>query len=193
MAAINTVTAHLRPGARRGKQCNGDGEDYAFRRLDRISRADAETLGRLALQLSPSARFDAGALRRSIRQGSTNVFVLRLGGRIAASATAVQFSTPTGAHCRIEDVVVDERMRGRGLGRTVMRKTLDTLRAMKVAHVELTSRPSRVAAKALYRSLGFSPRDTGVFELHLSAPAADGGAAAPRRATSRSTKPRFMV
>ena len=192
MAAINTVTAHLRPGARRGKQRSGDGEDYAFRRLDRISRADAETLGRLALQLSPSARFDAVALRRSIRQGSTNVFVLRLGGRIAASATAVRFSTPTGAHCRIEDVVVDERMRGRGLGRGVMQKTLDALRAMKVTHVELTSRPSRVAAKALYRSLGFSPRDTGVFELHLAAPAADGGSA-PRRRTPRCADPRFMV
>ena len=35
--------------------------------------------------------------------------------RIAASATVVRFSTPTGTHCRIEDVVVDERLRGNGL------------------------------------------------------------------------------
>ena len=101
--------------------------------------------------------------------GTTSVFVLRRRSRIVASATAVRFSTPTGSHCRIENVVVDERMRGRGLGREIMEKTLDALRAMNVSHIELTSHPSRVAARALYRSLGFKPRKTGVFELRLSA------------------------
>ena len=58
-------------------------------------------------------------------------------------------------------------MRGRGLGRKVMEKTLAALKAMDVRHVELTSRPSRVAAQALYRSLGFTQRKTNVMELEL--------------------------
>ena len=85
--------------------------------------------------------------------------------RIAASATVVRFSTPTGTHCRIEDVVVDERLRGKGVGRKIMERTLSALCDAGVAHIELTSHPSRVAARALYRSLGFKPRKTGVFEL----------------------------
>ena len=36
-----------------------------------------------------------------------------------------------------------------------------------VPRIELTSHPSRVAARALYRSLGFKPRKTGVFELRF--------------------------
>ena len=39
------------------------------------------------------------------------------------------------------------------------------MRKAGVASIELTSHPSRVAARALYRSLGFKPRKTGVFEL----------------------------
>ena len=139
----------------------------AVERLYGLSAEDASRLGELALQLSPDARFDAAALARSIQRGETAVFVLRCRSRIVASATAVCFATPTGSHCRIEDVVVDERRRGGGLGRRIMLGVLDALRAMNVEHVELTSRPSRVAATTMYRSLGFTPRKTGVYELHL--------------------------
>ena len=140
-----------------------------FLPLSDLTPTDESDLKRLVGQLSPDAATDFSALRSSIMGGTTSVFVLRRSSRIVASATAVRFSTPTGSHCRIEDVVVDERMRGRGLGREIMEKTLDALRAMNVSHIELTSHPSRVAARALYRSLGFKPRKTGVFELRLSA------------------------
>ena len=137
-------------------------------RLRSLSAADAARLGELALQLSPDAKFDAKAVRRSIQRGHVDVFVLRRRSRIVASATAARFSTPTGSHCRIADVVVDAAERGKGLGRRIMQGTLDALRAMDVAHIELTSRPSRVAAISLYRSLGFTPRKTGVYELRLA-------------------------
>ena len=61
--------------------------------------------------------------------------------------------------------MVDERFRGRGLGRKIMEITLTAMREAGVTGIELTSHPSRVAARALYRSLGFKPRKTGVFEL----------------------------
>lgn len=139
----------------------------AFSRLETLSEADAKSLAALARQLSPDAHTDIHALQKAIRQGTTLVFVLRRRLRIVASATAVRYSTPTGGHCRIEDVVVDERLRGKGLGRAVMDGTLAALRAMNVRHVELTSRPSRIAARALYRSLGFTPRTTNVLALDL--------------------------
>lgn len=139
-----------------------------FSRLEELSEADSQRLRELSLQLSPDARLDHRSLEKSIRQGLTLLFVLRRRSRIVASATAVRYSTPTGEHCRIEDVVVDERLRGKGLGRKIMQETLAALRAMNVSRIELTSHPSRVAARALYRSLGFKPRKTGVFELRLA-------------------------
>jgi ribosomal protein S18 acetylase RimI-like enzyme len=75
------------------------------------------------------------------------------------------FATTTGNHCRIEDVVVDEKHRGKGLGRRLMSKTIEALREMNVKRVELTSRPSRTVANKLYRSLGFKLRKTNVYEF----------------------------
>jgi ribosomal protein S18 acetylase RimI-like enzyme len=46
---------------------------------------------------------------------------------------------------------------------------LDTLRSLGAGSVELTSRPSRVAANGLYRSLGFARRETNVYEFRFPA------------------------
>lgn len=143
------------------------GKTVGIERLTTLSEQDAKRMAELTAQLSPEAKFNAQAVLNSIRRGETTVFVLRNRKRIVASATAVCFSTPTGNHCRIEDVVVDTKMRGKGLGRKLMQETLNVLRTLNVRHIELTSRQSRVAATTLYRSLGFTPRQTGVYELNI--------------------------
>lgn len=60
----------------------------------------------------------------------------------------------------VHDVVVDECYRGKGIGDALVRHTLACAHAFAQEHGEkiklyLTSRPSRVAANALYRNLGF--------------------------------------
>jgi len=136
-------------------------------RLADLTESDAEDLRLLSLQLAPDAQFDATAVRRSVRRGNTAIFVICRKSRIVASASAGFFSTPTGSHCRIEDVVVDVRSRGKGLGRCIMADVLAALKEMGVASVELTSRPSRVAANALYQALGFTRRETNVYEYRF--------------------------
>lgn len=146
--------------------CRGPADE--LERLTTISRKDAERLQRLVGQLDPAARFDVKALQGSLQRGETVLYVLRRRTQIAASVTAVLFATPTGNHCRIEDVVVDERYRGRGLGRELMEKVIVALREKHVGGIELTSRPSRIAANALYKSLGFTPRRTNVYSFCIS-------------------------
>ena len=136
-------------------------------RLTDISDADATSLLELSMQLSDESAFDIESLRRSMQRGTTSIFVMRHMSRIIASASVACFSTPTGNHCRIEDVVVDEKHRGKGLGRKLMAKTIEALRTMNVKHVELTSRPSRTVANELYRSLGFKLRRTNVYGFEL--------------------------
>lgn len=135
--------------------------------LTALSQKDAAQLQNLIAQLDPSAHFDAKALQQSLRRGETILFVLRRRSRIAASAALVRFTTPAGSHCRIEDVIVDEKLRGKGLGRKLMAKILTTLREMRVGGIELTSRPSRIAANALYKSLGFTLHKTNVYKYDI--------------------------
>lgn len=52
-------------------------------------------------------------------------------------------------------VWVAEGARGRGIGRAVTRRTLDTAVERRIARISLSVEPDNVVAVALYRSLGF--------------------------------------
>ena len=88
-------------------------------------------------------------------------------GVIAGSLTLALFRIPTGVRAWIEDVVVDEAARGKGVGEALNRHALDVARAAGAITVDLTSRPSREAANRLYKRLGFVERDTNVYRYDL--------------------------
>ena len=84
-------------------------------------------------------------------------------GAILGTLTLVVFRIPTGMRAWIEDVVVDDAARGRGVGEALTGEAKRLAVAATASSVELTSRPSREAANRLYQRLGFSIRDTNVY------------------------------
>ena len=82
---------------------------------------------------------------------------------MVGTITLVVFRGLTGIKARIEDVVVDKRARGQGIGTALIQKALDHAASLQARTVELTSRPSRTVANSLYRRLGFVQRDTNVY------------------------------
>jgi ribosomal protein S18 acetylase RimI-like enzyme len=86
-------------------------------------------------------------------------------------ATLATFRTPTGLRAWIEDVVVDDAGRGRGVGTALTEAMLDRARELGCRTVDLTSRPSREAANRLYQRAGFVARETNVYRYDLR----DGG------------------
>ena len=88
-------------------------------------------------------------------------------GAILGSLTLVLFRIPTGVRAWIEDVVVDESARGRGVGEALNREALRVAAEAGARTVDLTSRPSREAANRLYQRLGFKQRDTNVYRVEL--------------------------
>ncbi|MFW5714159.1 MAG: GNAT family N-acetyltransferase [Brevefilum sp.] len=98
------------------------------------------------------------------------VFLAREGdykGRILGSATLATFITPTGRHGWIEDVVVDREARRQGIGRALTEACLKKAREIGLQEVNLTSRPSREAANALYQEMGFAQRETNVYRYPI--------------------------
>jgi len=89
-------------------------------------------------------------------------------GRWLGMTTLVVFRLPSGLRAWIEDVVVDEEARGRGVGEALTREALECARRSGARTVELTSRPSREAANRLYRRLGFALRETNVYRFDLA-------------------------
>jgi ribosomal protein S18 acetylase RimI-like enzyme len=104
--------------------------------------------------------------------GSSNIYVfLAYNGDIVpvivGSATLATFQTPTGKHGWIEDVIVDKDVRRQGLGQKLTQACLDKAKQIGLTEVNLTSRPSREAANALYQSMGFQKRQTNVYRFAL--------------------------
>lgn len=100
--------------------------------------------------------------------GSKSVFVFlaRLSdqhGEIVGSATLASFRSPTGLHGWIEDVIVDQAARRKGIGKALTEACLEQARRLGLREVNLTSRASRSAANQLYLAMGFIRRETNVY------------------------------
>lgn len=119
-------------------------------------------------QLSSSAPpVTADDLRAIAGAPACTLLVARDGDRVVGTTTLVVFPIPTGVRAWIEDVVVDEAARGRGAGAALTDAALAHARTLGATTVDLTSRPSRVAANALYQRLGFERRETNVYRFRL--------------------------
>ena len=75
--------------------------------------------------------------------------------------------SPTGKRGWIEDVVVDEAYRGKALGRKLVDYAIGLAQERSLQALMLTFKPKRVAANALYRSVGFEPKETNVYKMQL--------------------------
>lgn len=135
-----------------------------------LVQAFAELVPQLSRSSPPP---DAAALEAMIGQLGTDVFLARLAvdgeerGAIVGTLTLVCFRIPTGLRAWIEDVVVDEAGRGRGVGEALTMAAIDRARAVGARSIDLTSRPSRQAANRLYQRLGFEARETNVYRYAL--------------------------
>ncbi len=119
----------------------------------------------LTPQLSPTAPVPGGhELAEMVRSPATVLLMARDPDKgLIGSLTLVLFRIPTGVRAWIEDVVVDDASRGRGVAEILCREALNRASAAGARTVDLTSRPSREGANRLYRRLGFVERDTNVY------------------------------
>jgi ribosomal protein S18 acetylase RimI-like enzyme len=94
--------------------------------------------------------------------------VLEIEEKVGGFGALIIHQVPTkGKVARVEDIVIDEKHRGKGFGRKLLEELLVIAKKQEVEIIDLTSNPSRVPARKLYESLGFELRDTGVFRLKL--------------------------
>ena len=128
-----------------------------------------EALQRLLPQLSPGRPVPTTVQVKELMaaHGSTLLLARDEEGHIVGTLTFVVFRTTTELRARIEDVVVEESARGKGLGEQLVREALRLGRERGARSVTLTSRPDREAANRLYERVGFAQRDTNVYTYNL--------------------------
>lgn len=116
---------------------------------------------------SSSAEFTAERLAAIAEDKASRLWILYANGCVAGMVAMGLYMTPTGRKAWIEDVVVDEAYRGRGYGRMLVERAVAFARENAPLTLMLTSRPSREAANALYRSEGFDLKETNVYKMTI--------------------------
>ncbi|WKZ49808.1 MAG: GNAT family N-acetyltransferase [Anaerolineales bacterium] len=137
-------------------------------RVELISAATDELLDALA-RLIPQLKISSPRLTRDVltalvsSDASTLLAARDDSGQIVGALTLVVYRAPTGVRARIEDVVVDEAARGRGVAVELVRRALEIARQKGVDGVALTSNPRRESANRLYQKVGFKKWETNVY------------------------------
>jgi len=120
-----------------------------------------EALNTLMPQLSSS--FDAlnqRDLEAIVESDTSSLFMAMENKRYYGSLTLVRFKIPSGFRAWIEDVVVSEDARGKGVGEKLVKHAVQVANQSSVKSIDLTARSSRVAAISLYEKVGFQDRET---------------------------------
>lgn len=67
----------------------------------------------------------------------------------------------------IEDMIVNEGYRGKGIGKEILKDLINWAKNNEVEVIELTTNPSRIVANSLYKKLGFKLHETNHYLLKL--------------------------
>jgi ribosomal protein S18 acetylase RimI-like enzyme len=148
----------------------GVSNDVVIEVLDRVTPQVVSAFARLIPQLSSSSPPPtADELQAMVDAPANDVLVAvdAASGDLLGSLTLITFRIPTGIRAWIEDVVVDDAARGRGVGESLNQFALDLARAKGAKTVDLTSRPTREAANRLYQRMGFQLRNSNLYRFDL--------------------------
>lgn len=127
-----------------------------------------EPMNRLLAQLSSSgASITLEQLQQLVHNNASHLFLGKYNGEIVAMLTLGEYLAPTGRKMWIEDVVVDTAARGHSFGRAMVEYAIGFARELGDGVLMLTSRPSRIAANALYRSCEFEQKETNVYKMNV--------------------------
>jgi ribosomal protein S18 acetylase RimI-like enzyme len=137
-----------------------------IKKINRFSERAFEAVSRLLPQLSSDAELlTRQYFKRILAAESIHFFIAELDKKqIVGMLTIVSYKTPSGIKVWIEDVVVDESQRGKGIGKEMMLFAIGYSKSLGAKDIRLTSRPSRIAANELYLKLGFKKYETNFYK-----------------------------
>jgi ribosomal protein S18 acetylase RimI-like enzyme len=105
--------------------------------------------------------------RKILKQNDVKIFTAKEGGKIIGMAILRWHDLPIGRVGAVEDVIVAKEHRGQGHGESMMKQIILFSKKRKIAYIDLTSRPERIAANQLYQKIGWKRRETNTYRLTL--------------------------
>lgn len=129
---------------------------FEVKRLQELDVSVIPMLERIHRQLRPNMPQGYETVLKSVFEGEGKVFVALRDGDVVGLAIYRVIPTPRcGLRFYVDDLVVDESLRGGGIGAGLLRALEDGARASGASAVELESGISREATHRFYEREGF--------------------------------------
>ena len=142
-------------------------------RIEVVREATPElhaALARLLPQLNPTLPVpDMTRLERLLTDPDVTLLIAQDGDEIVGTTTVIVYATPFWIKARLDEVVVDDSARGKGVGEALVKAALDIgrERGAQIAELQSGRGPNREAAHRLYERLGFQIRSSDVMRIVL--------------------------
>lgn len=143
-------------------------EQIRISEIKEFNSEHVQIVNNLLSQLTSSpVRFTDEDLKEIISSPSNHLFLLFYEEVAAGMLSIGSYKSPTGSKHWIEDVVVDNRFRGKSLGKKLIEYAINYVSELGHSSLMLTSNPTRIAANKLYQTVGFQHKETNVYKMDL--------------------------
>lgn len=132
-----------------------------------IDQTDYQAYCDILPQLSPYVSLPSFEYLNRVLASPQISFFMAKKEVLVGGLTLVCNHLTTGLNLRVEDVIVDERMRGQGIGRRLLEAALMKADTIGAKAISLSSNPKRIAANQLYQRLGFERITTNVYRYSV--------------------------
>lgn len=127
---------------------------------------DLDKVRKLVSQLDPTAVVNEQSLYKAMFDGY--VSKVEDGGELIGMGWIFPRQTKLRHQAVVEDMIVDDRYRGKGLGEKILLDLIRWAKGRGVEVIELTTNPKRLAANNLYPKIGFKLHETNHYLLKLN-------------------------
>jgi GNAT superfamily N-acetyltransferase len=141
-------------------------------RIEAVTEATPEVheaLARLLPQLNSQLPIPTmERMQAIVSDPAVTLLIARDREEIVGTTTVIVYTTPSWIKARLDEVVVDESARGKGVGSALVKASIDLAREKGAEVVELQSGVQREEANRLYPRMGFKLRETNVYRIVIS-------------------------
>jgi GNAT superfamily N-acetyltransferase len=141
-------------------------------RIETVTEATSEVHAALAHLLPQlNSKLPVPSMERLqalVADPAATLLLAKEGGDIVGTTTVIVYTTPFWIKARLDEVVVDQEARGKGVGAALVSAALDVARQKGAQVAELQSGVEREAANRLYPRMGFELRKSNLYRIVLS-------------------------
>lgn len=139
--------------------------NYKFWSDYKHTSSDEESINYLLTLLTSNPKEITLAGLDQVSQNTRLLLALDENHQIIGMASLALINIPTGKSGRIEDVVVDDKFRGQGIGTSLIKQLIAEAEKLHLKRIDLTSKPARIEANQMYQNIGFSKYETNVYRM----------------------------